>query len=86
MAEFFQHHQIHFIFEPLVEWHRQAQSGCRLILFTGQPETHEYDVQRCLNADLTEKLAVAMKDDANDNKAGWIKRLLCSELDKRGIG
>ena len=38
-----------------------------------------------LDADLSERLAIAMKEDGDDNKAGWIKRLLRRELDKRGI-
>ena len=42
-------------------------------------------VQVRLDADLSERLAIAMKEDGDDNKAGWIKRLLRRELDKRGI-
>ncbi len=38
-----------------------------------------------LDADLFERLSIAMKEDGDDNKAGWIKRLLRRELDKRGI-
>jgi len=38
-----------------------------------------------LDADLHERLTIAMKEDGDDNKAGWIKRLLRRELDKRGI-
>ena len=42
-------------------------------------------VQVRLDSDLSERLAIAMKEDGDDNKAGWIKRLLRRELDKRGI-
>lgn len=42
-------------------------------------------VQVRMDADLSERLAIAMKEDGDDNKAGWIKRLLRRELDKRGI-
>lgn len=42
-------------------------------------------VQLRLDVDLSERLAAAMKEDGDDNKAGWIKRLLRRELDKRGI-
>lgn len=42
-------------------------------------------VQLRLDADLSERLAIAMKEDGDDNKAGWIKRLLRRELDRRGI-
>ena len=42
-------------------------------------------VQLRLDVELSERLAVAMKEDGDDNKAGWIKRLLRRELDKRGI-
>ncbi|EPL0925292.1 hypothetical protein ACWM6M_24580 [Klebsiella quasivariicola] len=42
-------------------------------------------VQVRLDADLSERLAIAMKEDGDDNKAGWIKRLLRREFDKRGI-
>ena len=48
-----------------------------------QKERHV--VQLRLDADLSERLAVAMKEDGDDNKAGWIKRLLRRELDRRGI-
>ncbi|KIS44213.1 hypothetical protein [Kosakonia radicincitans] len=48
-----------------------------------QKERHV--VQLRLDADLSERLAIAMKEDGDDNKAGWIKRLLRRELDKRGI-
>lgn len=42
-------------------------------------------VQLRLDADLSERLSIAMKEDGDDNKAGWIKRMLRRELDKRGI-
>lgn len=42
-------------------------------------------VQVRMDADLSERLAIAMKEDGDDNKAGWIKRMLRRELDKRGI-
>ena len=42
-------------------------------------------VQLRLDADLSERLTIAMKEDGDDNKAGWIKRLLRRELDRRGI-
>lgn len=42
-------------------------------------------VQLRLDSDLSERLAAAMKEDGDDNKAGWIKRLLRRELDKRSI-
>lgn len=42
-------------------------------------------VQVRMDADLSERLAIAMKEDGDDNKAGWIKRLLRRELDRRGI-
>ncbi|MEJ8324225.1 hypothetical protein WKI40_13905 [Kosakonia sacchari] len=42
-------------------------------------------VQLRLDADLSERLAIAMKEDGDDNKAGWIKRLLRRELDRRDI-
>lgn len=52
--------------------------------------TNEHQKERCtvqlrLDAELSERLAIAMKEDGDDNKAGWIKRLLRRELDKRGI-
>lgn len=48
-----------------------------------QKERHV--VQLRLDPELSERLAVAMKEDGDDNKAGWIKRLLRRELDNRGI-
>lgn len=42
-------------------------------------------VQLRLDAELSERLAMAMKEDGDYKKAGWIKRLLRRELDKRGI-
>lgn len=38
-----------------------------------------------LNPVLSERIATAMKEDGEDNKAGWVKRVLRKELDKRGI-
>ena len=38
-----------------------------------------------LDPDLSERIATAMKEDGDDNKAGWVKRVLRKELDKRGI-
>ncbi|MET6582829.1 hypothetical protein [Morganella morganii] len=49
-------------------------------------ETKErHVVQLRLDKELSERLAIAMKEDGDDNKSGWIKRLLRRELDKRGI-
>ncbi len=48
-----------------------------------QKERHV--VQLRLDAELSERLAIAMKEDGDDNKAGWIKRLLRRELDRRDI-
>lgn len=42
-------------------------------------------VQLRLDPDTSERLLIAMREDGDDNKAGWIKRLLRRELDKRGI-
>ncbi|HBW4462967.1 TPA: hypothetical protein ME519_004833 [Klebsiella pneumoniae] len=42
-------------------------------------------VQLRLDKELSERLAIAMKEDGDYNKSGWIKRLLRRELDKRGI-
>ncbi|MCC3705649.1 hypothetical protein LLR08_24275 [Rouxiella badensis] len=42
-------------------------------------------VQLRLDSDLSERLLIAMQKDGDDNKAGWIKRLLRRELDARGI-
>lgn len=52
--------------------------------------TNENQKERCvvqlrLDADLSERLTIAMKEDGDGNKAGWIKRLLRRELDRRGI-
>ena len=52
---------------------------------TKENQTERNVVQVRLDADLSERLAIAMKEDGDDNKAGWIKRLLRRELDKRGI-
>ena len=48
-------------------------------------QKERYVVQLRLDADLSERLTIAMKEDGDDNKAGWIKRLLRRELDRRGI-
>lgn len=42
-------------------------------------------IQVRLDKDLSDRLAAAMKEDGDDNKSGWIKRLLRRELDRRGI-
>ncbi|MFV8865162.1 MULTISPECIES: hypothetical protein [Serratia] len=52
---------------------------------TKENQKERHVVQLRLDVDLSERLAVAMKEDGDDNKAGWIKRLLRRELDKRGI-
>ncbi|AGN87676.1 hypothetical protein [Enterobacter sp. R4-368] len=52
---------------------------------TKENQKERYVVQLRLDADLSERLAIAMKEDGDDNKAGWIKRLLRRELDKRKI-
>ena len=52
---------------------------------TNEHQKERYTVQLRLDAELSERLAIAMKEDGDDNKAGWIKRLLRRELDKRGI-
>ncbi|HGJ5884087.1 hypothetical protein [Arsenophonus sp.] len=44
-----------------------------------------YVVQLRLNKELYERLTIAMKEDGDENKSGWVKRLLRKELDKRGI-
>lgn len=46
-----------------------------------QPK-ERFVVQLRLDPDLSERLSIAMKEDGDDNKAGWIKRLLRRELDK----
>lgn len=48
-----------------------------------QKERHV--VQLRLDPELSERLAIAMKEDGDDNKAGWIKRLLRRELERRVI-
>ena len=50
---------------------------------TNENQKERYVVQLRLDADLSERLAIAMKEDGDDNKAGWIKRLLRRELDRR---
>ncbi|GKX55915.1 hypothetical protein SOASR030_20270 [Leminorella grimontii] len=52
---------------------------------TNEHQKERYVVQLRLDADLSERLTIAMKEDGDDNKAGWIKRLLRRELDRRGI-
>ncbi|GKW13522.1 hypothetical protein [Pectobacterium sp. IFB5596] len=52
---------------------------------TKENQRERHVVQLRLDAELSERLAMAMKEDGDDNKAGWIKRLLRRELDKRGI-
>ncbi|WP_176603445.1 MULTISPECIES: hypothetical protein [Candidatus Regiella] len=42
-------------------------------------------VQLRLDNDLFKRLVIAMKEDGDDNKSGWIKRLLQRELNRRGI-
>ncbi|MEG3132358.1 hypothetical protein SC206_02085 [Rouxiella sp. T17] len=42
-------------------------------------------VQLRLDPELFERLSIAMKHDGDDNKVGWVKRLLRRELDQRGI-
>ena len=48
-------------------------------------QKERYVVQLRLDADLSERLARAMKEDGDDNKAGWIKRLLRRELERRDV-
>lgn len=52
---------------------------------TKENQKERYVVQLRLDADLSERLTIAMKEDGDDNKAGWIKRLLRRELDRRGV-
>lgn len=52
---------------------------------TKENQKERYVVQLRLDADLSERLALAMKEDGDDNKAGWIKRLLRRELDRRDL-
>ncbi|EHZ4815897.1 hypothetical protein ACCP41_003432 [Escherichia coli] len=52
---------------------------------TKENQRERHVVQLRLDADLSERLAKAMQEDGDDNKAGWIKRLLRRELDKRGV-
>ncbi|HCG3095865.1 TPA: hypothetical protein NJT57_004467 [Klebsiella pneumoniae] len=52
---------------------------------TKDNQKERYVVQLRLDAELSERLSKAMKEDGDDNKAGWIKRLLRRELYKRGI-
>lgn len=48
-------------------------------------QKERYVVQLRLDADLSGRLTLAMKEDGDDNKAGWIKRLLRRELDRREL-
>lgn len=52
---------------------------------TNDNQKERYIVQLRLDADLSERLVIAMKEDGDDNKAGWIKRLLRRELDRRDL-
>ena len=52
---------------------------------TNDNQKERYVVQLRLDADLSERLVIAMKEDGDDNKAGWIKRLLRRELDRRDL-
>ncbi|EMW2234509.1 hypothetical protein [Enterobacter hormaechei] len=52
---------------------------------TKDNQKERFVVQLRLDPDLSERLSIAMKEDGDDNKAGWIKRLLRRELDKRNI-
>lgn len=52
---------------------------------TSESPKERHVVQLRLDSELSERLAIAMKEDGDDNKSGWIKRLLRRELDKRGI-
>ncbi|EPQ9817232.1 hypothetical protein ACUYZE_005447, partial [Escherichia coli] len=54
-------------------------------LSTNDNKKERFSVQLRLDADLFERLSIAMKEDGDDNRSGWIKRLLRRELDKRGI-
>ncbi len=42
-------------------------------------------VQLRLDKDLSDRLSIAMREDGDDNKSGWVKRLLRRELDRRDI-
>lgn len=57
----------------------------RNTISTQEKSMERQAVQLRLDADLSERLAKAMREDGDDNKAGWIKRLLRRELDKRGV-
>lgn len=50
----------------------------------GEPKERNV-VHLRLDPELFERLTIAMKNDGDDNKAGWVKRLLRRELDHRGI-
>lgn len=52
---------------------------------TDDNKKERFAVQLRLDADLFERLNIAMKEDGDDNRSGWIKRMLRRELDKRGI-
>ena len=62
-----------------------ALSLQRFIMSTNDKKKERFSVQLRLDADLFERLSIAMKEDGDDNRSGWIKRLLRRELDKRGI-
>ncbi|KLF04169.1 hypothetical protein D4M60_07875 [Klebsiella pneumoniae] len=57
----------------------------RFTMSTDDNKKERFSVQLRLDADLFERLNIAMKEDGDDNRSGWIKRLLRRELDKRGI-
>ncbi|EOS1664577.1 hypothetical protein ERU82_RS22935, partial [Escherichia coli] len=57
----------------------------RYTMSTNDNKKERFSVQLRLDADLFERLSIAMKEDGDDNRSGWIKRLLRRELDKRGI-
>ena len=57
----------------------------RFTVTTNDNKKERFSVQLRLDADLFERLNIAMKEDGDDNRSGWIKRLLRRELDKRGI-
>ncbi|HBE5163468.1 TPA: hypothetical protein KL772_002718 [Escherichia coli] len=57
----------------------------RFTISTDDNKKERFAVQLRLDADLFERLNIAMKEDGDDNRSGWIKRLLRRELDKRGI-
>ncbi|WP_241569731.1 MULTISPECIES: hypothetical protein [Rosenbergiella] len=52
---------------------------------TNDNKKERFAVQLRLDPELYERLSIAMQEDGDDNRSGWIKRLLRRELDKRGI-